>query len=74
MGPDSEIFVSKKNVVLAINAIAVTIGAWSAATRAQPAATYTDQQAIAGQTAYAQSCAACHGKNAEFSVDKSHAR
>ena len=40
----------------------MTAGGWSAATRAQQVATYTDQQAAAGQAAYAQSCAACHGR------------
>jgi alcohol dehydrogenase (cytochrome c) len=57
-----EIFVPKTNVVLAVIAMAATVGGWSAATRAQQDATYTDQQAAAGQAAYAQSCAACHGR------------
>jgi alcohol dehydrogenase (cytochrome c) len=58
-----EILVAKKNVVLAVVAVAASVGGWSAATRAQQqGATYTDQQAAAGQAAYAQSCAACHGR------------
>ncbi len=52
---------TRYGVALAIIAIAGTVGGWSAATRAQQGGTYTDQQAAAGQTAYAQSCAACHG-------------
>ncbi|MEO5740584.1 MAG: PQQ-binding-like beta-propeller repeat protein [Vicinamibacterales bacterium] len=45
---------------LAIFAISGMAGGWSAA-RAQQGATYTDQQAAAGQAAYAQSCGGCHG-------------
>jgi alcohol dehydrogenase (cytochrome c) len=49
------------SVVFALLAIIGTLGGWSAATRAQQGATYTDQQALAGQVAYVQRCAACHG-------------
>lgn len=52
---------TRYGVALAIIAIAGTVGGWSAATRAQQGATYTGQQAAAGQAAYAQSCAGCHG-------------
>ena len=53
---------TRYGVALASIAVIGTIGGWSAATRAQQGATYTDQQADAGQAAYAQSCAACHGR------------
>jgi alcohol dehydrogenase (cytochrome c) len=46
-------------------AIAGAAGTWSAATQARQGAVpalYTDQQAAAGQAAYAQSCAGCHGR------------
>ena len=49
-------------VALAIFAIAGTVGGWPGATRAQQRAPYTDQQAAAGQAAYAQSCGGCHGR------------
>lgn len=52
---------TRYGVALAIMAIAGTVGGWSAATRAQQSGTYTEQQAAAGQAAYAQRCAACHG-------------
>ncbi len=57
MGPST-----RDGIAFAAIAIAATTGGWSAATRAQQAAAYTEQQAAAGQTAYAQSCAACHGR------------
>ncbi|HEV3214615.1 MAG TPA: PQQ-binding-like beta-propeller repeat protein [Vicinamibacterales bacterium] len=50
---------------LATIAIAAAAGWWSAAARAQQpgaSAPYTEQQAAAGQAAYAQSCAGCHGR------------
>jgi alcohol dehydrogenase (cytochrome c) len=49
-------------VAAGILAVAGTVAGWSAATRAQQGAPFTDEQAAAGQTAYAQSCAACHGR------------
>src|SRR5678815_825594 len=49
-------------ITLAIISIAGIVGGWSVATRAQQGAPFTDQQATAGQAAYAQSCAACHGR------------
>ena len=52
-------------VALATLATAVAIGVWSAAPEAQQgvrSAPYTDAQAAAGQAAYAQSCAGCHGR------------
>jgi len=51
-----------KRITLAIISIAGIVGGWSVATRAQQGAPFTDQQATAGQAAYAQSCAACHGR------------
>jgi OmcA/MtrC family decaheme c-type cytochrome len=36
--------------------------------------TFAASHALANTTRLGESCAACHGKNAEFSVDKSHAR
>ena len=52
---------TQSGLALAVVAIAGTVGGWSAGMRAQQGATYTDQQAVAGQAAYAQRCAACHG-------------
>src|SRR5947207_11105364 len=55
----------RSGAALATTAIAAAAGWWSAAARAQqPAAPapYTEQQAAAGQAAYAQSCAGCHGR------------
>jgi outer membrane protein assembly factor BamB len=49
-------------IALALIALAGTVGAWPAATRAQQGAPYTDQQAAAGQAAYVQSCGGCHGR------------
>ena len=53
---------TRSGVALAILAIAGIICGWSAATRAQQGATFTDAEATAGQAAYTQSCAACHGR------------
>ena len=53
---------TRYGLALTVLAIAGTFGGWSAATRAQQSAPYTDQQATAGQAAYTQSCAACHGR------------
>ena len=53
---------TRYGLALAIIAIGAIVGGWSAATRAQQTATYTEQQAVAGQAAYAQSCGGCHGK------------
>ncbi len=52
---------TRHGLALASIAVIGTIGGWSAATRAQQGATYTDRQADAGQAAYAERCAACHG-------------
>jgi len=52
-------------LVIGSFAIAAALFGRSAAPRAQQAAgpaIFTDQQAAAGQTAFAQSCAACHGR------------
>jgi alcohol dehydrogenase (cytochrome c) len=51
----------RNGVLLGISAI-VALGGWSAATLAQQGAAFTEQQADAGQAAYTQSCAACHGR------------
>jgi alcohol dehydrogenase (cytochrome c) len=50
--------------VIAFVAIAITgiLCGWSAAPQAQQPAPFTEAQATAGQTAYAQSCAGCHGR------------
>ncbi|MCM3878702.1 MAG: PQQ-binding-like beta-propeller repeat protein [Vicinamibacterales bacterium] len=53
---------TRYGVALTVIAIAGTFSGWSAATRAQQSAPYTDQQATVGQAAYTQSCAACHGR------------
>ncbi|HET7158624.1 MAG TPA: cytochrome c [Burkholderiales bacterium] len=53
---------TRYGLALTVIAIAVTAGGWSAATRAQQSAPYTEQQATAGQAAYTQSCGACHGR------------
>ncbi len=53
--------------VMLLAALAVTaVGFWMASARAQqtlPVAPFTDAQASAGQAAYAQSCASCHGNS-----------
>jgi len=53
---------TRYGVALALIAVAGTVAAWSAATRAQQGGPYTDQQAYAGQAAYTQSCGGCHGR------------
>lgn len=53
---------TRYGIALAIITIAGTFGGWSAATRAQQGAPFTDQQATAGQAAYTQSCGGCHGR------------
>jgi alcohol dehydrogenase (cytochrome c) len=53
---------TRYKLALAVFAFTGILGGWSAATRAQQGAPYTDQQATTGQTAYTQSCAGCHGR------------
>ena len=53
---------TRYGVALALITLAGAVGGRSAATRAQQGAPYTDQQAAAGQAAYAQSCGGCHGR------------
>jgi OmcA/MtrC family decaheme c-type cytochrome len=46
----------------------------TAACTACHSSTYAKSHALANTTQLGESCATCHGPNAEFSVDKSHAR
>ena len=49
---------------LVVGLMAAAIGGWTVAPEAQQgavAAPFTEAQAAAGETAYAQRCAACHG-------------
>ena len=57
-----QIMRTRYGLAIALVAIAGIVGGWSAATRAQQVAPYTEQQAVAGRAAYVQSCAACHGR------------
>ena len=52
-------------IVVGAFSIGVAVSGWSAAKAQQPsraAGPFTEAQATAGQAAYAQSCAACHGR------------